>query len=296
MTSVPPPHAAPPEPAAHPSPPDLPELPAGLEPTPRAPGWRWWSAIVGFVAAFAAATVFGAIVFGVSGDFEDPPAAANILATVIQDVCLVVTVVLFAALVERPRPWQFGLRRPRSVKTAVGLTILAYVVFLVFTAVWLTLIGRSDTQDDLPDELGADDSTVALLAVAFLVTVLAPISEEMFFRGFFFPSLRNSWGLWPAAGFTGLVFGAIHGGSSDIAFLLPLAFLGFVLCMLYQRTGSLYPCIALHCVNNSIAFGASQDWTWQVPLLLAVSLVVIAAAAALVQRLARGGGPVPAHP
>ena len=61
--------------------------------------------------------------------------------------------------------------------------------------------------------------------MAFLVAVVAPIAEEFFFRGFFFGALRNWRGLWPAAIITGLVFGAIHVGSAEAAFLLPLALL-----------------------------------------------------------------------
>jgi membrane protease YdiL (CAAX protease family) len=48
-----------------------------------------------------------------------------------------------------------------------------------------------------------------------------------------------------------------------------------VLCLLYARTGSLYPCIALHCTNNSIAFGVSQHWGWEIVGLLAGSLATI---------------------
>ena len=54
------------------------------------------------------------------------------------------------------------------------------------------------------------------------------------------------------------MFGAIHAGSSDPAFLVPLGLLGMGLCLLYVRTGSLYPCVAAHALNNSIAFGVSQ--------------------------------------
>ena len=95
--------------------------------------------------------------------------------------------------------------------------------------------GRRPRRPKLPDELGVKDSTVALLAVAFLVAVVAPIAEEFFFRGFFFTALRNWKGLWPAAIITGLVFGAIHVGSAEAAFLLPLAFFGFALCLLLRR-------------------------------------------------------------
>ena len=74
-----------------------------------------------------------------------------------------------------------------------------------------------------------------------LITVFAPLGEELFFRGFFFGSLRNWRGPWLAAVLTGLVFGAIHAGSSPVGYLVPLAIFGIGLCLLYEWTGSLYP-------------------------------------------------------
>jgi uncharacterized protein len=117
-----------------------------------------------------------------------------------------------------------------------------------------------------------------------LVCVVAPIAEEFFFRGYFFGALRNWRGLWPAAVITGLVFGGIHVGSAPVGFLVPLAFFGFLLCLIYDRTRSLYPCMALHCLNNSIAFGIGEHWDWQIPLVLAASLTVIAGAMLTVRR------------
>ena len=119
--------------------------------------------------------------------------------------------------------------------------------------------------------------------MAFLVAVVAPIAEEFFFRGFFFGALRNWKGPWPAAILTGLVFGAIHIGSAEAAFLLPLAFFGFALCLLRERTGSLYPGIALHCINNSLAFGVSQHWGWQILVLLVCALGLISLVALVVR-------------
>ena len=133
------------------------------------------------------------------------------------------------------------------------------------------------SKDRLPSELGADKSTVALVSVSVLVCVLAPIAEEFFFRGYFFTALRSWKGVWPAAVITGLVFGAIHVGSAPAPYLVPLAVFGLLLCLLYWRTGSLYPCIALHALNNCLAFGVSQKWDWQVPLLMVGALTVISA-------------------
>ena len=265
------------EPAPQPPFLDAPEPPAA-ERRPR-PRWPPWTSVVALVAGFAAA-LFGALVLGAvalafGADFKHQPPAVQILATIVQDLCLIGSALLFARMFGRVRPADFGLRSTRLFP-ALAWAALTLAAFFVFTGAFVAIIGASPKDDQLPKELGVDDSTAALLAVAFLVTIVAPVAEEFFFRGFFFTALRNWRGLWPAAIGTGIVFGAIHGSSADPAFLVPLAFFGFSLCLLYHKTGSLYPGIAVHCTNNAIAFGATENWTWQIPVLLVVSLVVIA--------------------
>ena len=105
--------------------------------------------------------------------------------------------------------------------------------FFIATALWVALLGIKEPSETLPKELGADDSTLALVSVTILVCIIAPLCEEFFFRGYFFTALRSWRGMWPAAMITGLVFGAIHAGSADPAFLVPLGLLGHGLCLLY---------------------------------------------------------------
>ncbi len=106
--------------------------------------------------------------------------------------------------------------------------------------------------------------------------MVAPICEEFLFRGYFFTALRNWRGVWPAAVITGLVFGGVHVGSAPLADVVPLAALGFGLCLLYRYTGSLYPCIVAHSLNNSLAFGSLENWSaGEVLLLMLGSLAVI---------------------
>jgi uncharacterized protein len=64
----------------------------------------------------------------------------------------------------------------------------------------------------------------------------------------------------PAAVVTGIIFGAIHLGGTDVEFIVPLMVFGFFLCLLYVWTDSLLPCIVLHALNNALALGVSQDW------------------------------------
>jgi membrane protease YdiL (CAAX protease family) len=214
---------------------------------------------LGIAILGASLVAIAATVAGVDVDAEDPPPGVTIAGTFIQDAGLIFSAVLLAKMTAgRPRPEQFGLRPVRAF-LALGWLVASWVTFLLFSGIWAAALGI-DENDDLPQELGADESTTALVAVAVLVCVAAPIAEELFFRGFCFTALRRWIGVAGGAIATGVIFGLIHAGSADAVFLVPLAFFGTVLCLLYHRTGSLLPCIVLHALNNSLALGVSQKW------------------------------------
>src|SRR6202012_3953446 len=89
-----------------------------------------------------------------------------------------------------------------------------------------------------------------------LIVIAAPIAEEICFRGMLFGGLREKLPRIAAALICGLIFGALHaltGGSA----LPPLIVLGFLLAVLYERTGSIIPGMLLHMLNNIVAL-ASQ--------------------------------------
>jgi membrane protease YdiL (CAAX protease family) len=264
---------------AYPAPPEHPERPGSPPATGLIPTWPGWTApaalLAGFAAALVAALMIGAVgaVFG--ADIADPPPSVSILSTIAQDGCLIAAALFFARMVAPPRPAQFGLR-PAPLKRSALYVIGGYVAFIVFSFVWLSIIGQPDAKDTITEDLGAKDSTVALIAVTFLVTVCAPLAEEFFFRGYFFGALRKN-GFWFAALFTGLAFGTVHVFGSPIAFIVPLAGLGVALCFIREKTGSLYPGIALHCLNNSVAMSSSEHWSWQVPVVLVLAPAAIAA-------------------
>ena len=227
------------------------------------PRWSAWSAPLALLLGLTLALILGSVVFGisdaVSGSGNTP--AANLVATVLQDCCFIAAAVILAATRARPTPEQFGLR-PTPWKRAAAWAAGGYVVFLLFAGLWLQLLNESSKDKTLSD-LGVDRSSAALVASMVVVCVVAPLAEEFLFRGYIFTALRSWASPIVAAIITGLLFGAIHlDPDRPVAYLVPLAFLGFLLCVVYWRTGSLYPCIALHCVNNSIAFASTESWTW----------------------------------
>lgn len=233
------------------------------------------------VAALVVWFLAGALIYGVAvlagARAHHPPAAISVLATVVQDAALVGSALFFAGMTARPRPAQFGLRGAPLGRSA-GWVALAGVASFVFLAAWTSALHVTQ-RDDLPSQLGANDSTLALVAVTVLVTVIAPVAEEFFFRGFFFGALRGWAGPWAAAVLTGLTFGVIHGFSAPLPYLVPLAFFGFVLCLVRWRTGSLYPCMSLHALNNSLALGLFERWGWQIPVVMVAANLAIAALA-----------------
>ncbi|HEX3692974.1 MAG TPA: type II CAAX endopeptidase family protein [Solirubrobacteraceae bacterium] len=246
--------------------------PAGLP----ANDWAPWTGPVALVAALVLAAVGGLIVdipallLGVKVSSSHTPPGLELADTFVQDGMFVLTAVLFAQIGGRTvRSWQLGLRPTgerwwRIVLAALGV----FFAFFLFSVIWAAALGE-EPKEELLKQLGANETTLLLVLSALLTTVVAPIGEETLFRGYVFPSLAKWRGWLPAAAITGVLFGGVHVGSAPVIYLVPLAVLGFLLCALYRRTGSLYPCIAIHSLNNSIAFGALENWSWQiVPLAL----------------------------
>jgi uncharacterized protein len=235
------------------------------------PRWRIWTA----PAAVALGLGFGVFstlivqLVGAAGgsSLAHPTPALSIVSDVFFDLSFVAAALYFVSLHGRPRPADFGFTRPR-LGPAIAVCVAAAVLYYVGTAVYAALLHLTGS-DKLPTELGAGRSTAALVATAVFVCVVAPIAEEFFFRGFFFGVLRRmrilvaGWNLgpWIAAILTGILFGLAHTGSASSQFLVPLGFLGFVLCLVRWRTGSLYPCMALHGFNNALALGVDQHWS-----------------------------------
>jgi membrane protease YdiL (CAAX protease family) len=106
-----------------------------------------------------------------------------------------------------------------------------------------------------PDMLKAFGTGWRGFALALLLAaVIGPISEEIFFRGFLFAGLRKAYPFWVAAWISALIFAAMHLVPGAI---VSLSFMGFLLAWLRERTGSLWPSIVLHMINNAIYFSES---------------------------------------
>ena len=262
------------------APPDPPELPEAARPR-----WPPWYAPVALLAAFGALIGLGGPLVPIIliGTFTETLAAVTLLILLLfQDSVLVGTALGFAAFKRRPRRWHFGVRATRFWPT-VGWAVLGVAVTVGFEFAYVELLSVDETN---VDDLG-EGSAAAGLFVALAVIVVAPVAEELFFRGFFYRALRSWMRVWSAALTDGIVFGALHFQGTDTAIILPIiAVFGVVQCLIYERTGSLFAAIAVHAGFNTVAMLGVTPW-WA----LSIGLTTIAACVLVPRRL--GPGPSP---
>ncbi len=135
--------------------------------------------------------------------------------------------------------------KPSALKW-MGLTVVLYLAFNIFYSAVIT----EPHQRDIAKGFGAIPIQILLIVVA------APVSEEICFRGMLFGGLREKLPRIVAALICGLIFGALH-ALTGVTAVPPLIVFGFLLALLYERTGSIVPGMILHMLNNIIAL-ASQ--------------------------------------
>ena len=255
-------------------PPERPELPEGAE---RQPVWPAWFAWVGFLVAITGVVLLVGTIAAIVGADSDSPEFV-VIATLAQGAVFVGTAVWFASRVARPKAWHFGLRSARFWPT-LGWAALGVFSFYLVSAIYAALV-QPDAEQDVVESLGGDEGTIGLVIAGLMVIAVAPVVEEFFFRGFFYRALRSRFPIVVAALMDGLLFGIIHfdfESAEGLLILPPLALLGFIFCLVYEKTGSLYPVIGMHAFNNALAYGVQADDGWQVSVVVG-PLVLIACA------------------
>ncbi len=147
-----------------------------------------------------------------------------------------------------------GLTRLPSWKD-IGLAPAGFVIYFIVSAIVMMLVSNfipgvnlNEVQDVGFKSLSAQYEFV----LAFLaLVVIAPIAEEVLFRGYLYGKLRQAVPTWAAILATSLLFGFVHlqwNVSIDV-FILSL-----VLCSLREITGSITAGILVHMLKNGIAF------------------------------------------
>lgn len=209
---------------------------------PRKPVWNIWQGLL--IMAIITLIEFPLGWLKSPEDLDSVRGILNFVMVGLGDVLLYFGIIMiFFRLIRRPFS-DLGF-----VKASRGFIILGFIVGVgLFVGVGLLgsfltkVLGTPPYQSFALAVIGANYPWEFILLV-FLGGVVAPIKEEMFFRGVIYPPLRQAFGRGKGILLTGLFFAALH---LEIIRFLPLLIGGIVLTWLYERSASIWPAIVAH--------------------------------------------------
>lgn len=142
--------------------------------------------------------------------------------------------------------------------TAIGIAAMIGVGCFFSSLSFWEIIGSCESL--FPEDMEELDRVYGAASKGILGilagVILAPITEEIIFRGVVLRSmLKMRWHPWVAIPLSALIFSFIHGTTYQTIDILPF---GIIVGWLYWRTKSLLPGIVIHIVNNFIAFVPPQ--------------------------------------
>jgi membrane protease YdiL (CAAX protease family) len=198
--------------------------------------WGFRDALLGLLAVPA---VFAVTVALLSVVPEVPGALATALATV---GLAAVAVALARRAARQSGGWERALGLQLPEWSDLGRIIVWSL--LLFVAQERGVVGLRD------------EPLLSLLLFAVLAAAVAPVLEELLFRGLVLRGLMLRLGFWPAATVSSVFFGLFHAqstGRDAVVIVVATAVFGLGLCVLTRRTGRLGPGIGVHALRNALA-------------------------------------------
>ncbi len=214
-------------------------------PTERSRTWTVRFALIAYVVTFIAPNAIGLLLHAAGIKLQIGPAA------------MIVEVFLIGAVIPLRRRYglsakDLGLRATPGLRS-MALAFLVLLLYFGGTVGYVYAVGLNHAERSL--SVVHYPNTVNEILDMIALAVTAPIAEEIFFRGILYRSLRNRLKVLPAALIAGCLFGLVHATGYPLITLPVKAFFGVLACLLYERTGSLLPGIAVH----SFVDGSSGD-------------------------------------
>lgn len=139
------------------------------------------------------------------------------------------------------------------------LGVAAFVAAMVLVVVMLLIVSQVIPGFDIEQaqDLGVDPHSIynrtEMLAIFVLFVVVAPISEELMFRGYLYGKLRQSASVVVSTIIVSILFGLAHGQANVAVVTFAMS---IVMCLCREATGSIYPAIIVHVLKNGLAFVA----------------------------------------
>jgi membrane protease YdiL (CAAX protease family) len=227
--------------------------------------WSWWEGIGLYLVAFLIAGFAIIPIIVVMGDTDRDAAlgVSGVVSTIVADVLMAGIWVWW--LQRRHREWRESIvlvppRDRRWKEIGIGVLtglILVPAVGLVSVTLQNALSSLLDRDVRPPEQVSPDLSGLGAAAAVLLAVVIAPLTEEFFFRGVLFRALRDRRGsFWLAAFGSAIPWGIVHITTApwyeNLLLQVPIACMGIVLAWLYDRRGNLTTTVAAHMAFNAV--------------------------------------------
>ena len=128
--------------------------------------------------------------------------------------------------------------------------LAAYPLLMLVQAMVYGANGGNVTPQDVVEFLRSARSPRDRIAVLVMAIVVAPLAEEMIFRGYLYPVGKRFLGPFVSAVFTSALFAALHGHAASVPALFTLA---LCLTLSYERNGSLLMPMIMHAIFNAVS-------------------------------------------
>jgi membrane protease YdiL (CAAX protease family) len=192
---------------------------------------------------------------GFSADNINPAVFSTALGAVVYVLVLVVTIgAPWLIYKRRTTLEEVGLQRLPSWKD-LGIAPIGFIAYLIVTAVFMIVAQNTLTFVDFDQQQDVGFEALNLqyeYILAFItLVIIAPLAEEILFRGYLFGKLRKVTSLWVSILITSVLFGIVH-----LAWNVGIDVfaLSIVMCLVLVWSGSLWPSIIIHMTKNFIAF------------------------------------------
>ncbi|WP_051571061.1 CPBP family intramembrane glutamic endopeptidase [Cryptosporangium arvum] len=211
------------------------------------PGWT--EIVVGLVVLAVLAYGFPILLQWVGADDAMGPIAFGVILAAVSGVAGLIAFAVAVRVRVRDRS-VFGVRRTTGRWVLVGVAggLVALVVSRAITYAVLMLFGPAENVQQSYADAAGGGVLAATLSVVFLA-VLTPIGEEFLFRGIVTTALLRYGAAIGVVG-SAAVFAVMHG--LNIVFITAFV-VGIVAAELRRRSGSIWPGVVVHVVNNLVA-------------------------------------------
>ncbi|MBN2190270.1 MAG: CPBP family intramembrane metalloprotease [Candidatus Aureabacteria bacterium] len=190
---------------------------------------------------------------------EIPSMTAQMLMS---ELIIIFVIGVFSVVVYKRYYWKLAaLFETKKIREGIIYGVLAYVGFYPLymllskiTAVIAEYFGFQLKIQAVVSSIKDIKSLWELLSYILFIVFIAPIIEEIFFRGILYRGCKRFLGVAGASLLSAFLFSAVH---MNLLSFLPIFGLGIAFCHIYEKTGSIYSSIIFHAIHNALGLAGA---------------------------------------